>query len=204
MYQYKIVLTCAGASWFRSGDLDSALDLLKKVDIKQNQLDTNRYIRTTAIKTKEELDYAFKLQKLLAKMSDFEIRVESPWISIYTNSKSDIDALIKLDKEKVKYYSVPPANAPLDVGTVIMPKMNYDYRITLGKTSHNCLAFIEWAEGNAKLKLTKSCKRDLSKERSWGGTHFYVTGDKNLLMTRMHLGGSISKVERILKAINTR
>jgi hypothetical protein len=70
----------------------------------------------------------------------------------------------------------------------------------LGKTTQEHSAFIQWAENNAKLKLTKTCKRELARDYSWGGTYFYVTGENNLLMTKMHLGGSINKVERIIKA----
>lgn len=132
-------------------------------------------------------------------MSDIDIRVESPWLSIYSNNLADINTLAKIDNTHVKYISKPPDNTILDSGTVIMPKMNYDFRITLGKTTQEHSAFIQWAESNKKLRLTKSCIRDLEKPRSWGGTHFYVTGDNNLLMAKMHLGGSISKVERIVK-----
>jgi capsular polysaccharide biosynthesis protein len=53
---------------------------------------------------------------------------------------------------------------------------------------------------NKKCKLTKSCIRELEKQRSWGGSHFYITGNNNLLLAKMHLGGSISKIERIIKA----
>lgn len=81
-----------------------------------------------------------------------------------------------------------------------MPKINFDYKVTIGKTIQEHSAFIQWAEGNAKLKLTKSVKKELSKHRSWGGAYFYLTGDNNLLMAKMHLGGSINKVERIIKA----
>jgi hypothetical protein len=81
-----------------------------------------------------------------------------------------------------------------------MSKVNFDYKVTLGKTNQECSAFVQWAENNAKLKLTKSCKTELSKNKSWGGTFFYITGDNNLLMAKMHLGGSINKVERIIKA----
>ena len=77
--------------------------------------------------------------------------------------------------------------------------MNYDFRITLGKTSHEHSAFIAWAESNSKVKLTKSCKLDLLKDRTWGGKHLYVTGDNNLLMVKMQLGDSIAKIERIIK-----
>jgi hypothetical protein len=81
-----------------------------------------------------------------------------------------------------------------------MTKTNYDFKVTLGKTIKEYSAFIEWAETNKKLKLTKSCKSALNSNRSWGGTHFYVTGEKNLLLAKMHLGGSINKVERIVKS----
>ena len=195
-YQYKIVLVCAGAQWFRSGDMDATLEELKKVDL--NKLVVKVYDQwNRGIKTKEDLDYAFSLQKQLKKLKDIEVRVESPWITVYANNKADIDSLAKIDTNKVKYISIP--DNTLEKDTIVMPKMPFEFRITLGKTTSEHSTFIQWAEGNSNLKLTKSCKRDLLKDRSWGGTYFYVNGDKNLLVARMHLGGSINKIERIIK-----
>jgi len=193
-YQYKLVLTCAGASWFRGGDWTGTLENLKKIALEDN----NRW-HSKSIKTKEDLDYAFKLQHQLTKLKDLEVRVESPWVTIYTNNKSNIDSLVKIDKEKVKYISVPPDRTSLEQNTIILPKINHDYKITLSKTDREQSAFVQWAEQNPKLKLTKTCKRELLRDRSWGGTYFYVTGENNLLLTKMHLGGSINKVERIIK-----
>jgi hypothetical protein len=130
-------------------------------------------------------------------MEDYDIRVETPWVSIYTNNINDINYLIKLDEDNVKYVSSPDSS--LEVGTIVMPKMPFDYRITLGKTTKSHSEFIEWASAMNKLRLTKSCIRALERPRSWGGTHFYVKGDNVLLMAKMHLGGSISKIERIVK-----
>jgi hypothetical protein len=197
-YQYKIVLVCSIASAFRSGDMDSTLEQLKKTTLTGKNM--YRSIYQTQPKTQEQLDYAFKLQHQIKKLKNIEVRVESPYISVYTNSKLDVDSLIKLDKDKVKYISVPVDGSNLVKDTVIMPKIPFEFRITLGKTTQNHSAFVEWAEKTPKLKLTKSCKRDLLKDRSWGGTHFYVTGDNVLLMTKMHLGGSINKIERVVKA----
>jgi hypothetical protein len=196
-YQYKIVLTVKGAQLFRTGDMDTALDGLKQVTLAPQSISSNW--RNTYIKTQEDLDYAFKLQAAVAKMTDHEIRVESPWLTVYTNSKKDIKTLTDLDENNVKYISSPPTNSSLSQDTIIMPKMNYEYRVTLGKTTQEHSTFISWAENNAKLKLTKSCIRDLEKVRSWGGKYFYITGDNNLLMAKMHLGGSIAKIERIVK-----
>jgi hypothetical protein len=100
--------------------------------------------------------------------------------------------------DTIKFISKPAENSVLTSDTIIMNKMNFDYRITMGATKQEYSTFVEWAENNAKIKLTKSCTRDLNRNKSWGGTHFYVTGDNNLLMTKMHLGGTISKVQRII------
>lgn len=201
-YQYKIVLVCAGAAWFRSKNWDDTLAHLKKVDLKKIASTAPSYSRYTGthIKTQEDLDYAFKLQKLLSKLSDIDLRVESPWISLYTNTESNMDKLVKLDKSRIKYVSVPPANSNLTENSVILPKIDFDYRITIGKTTQNYSAFIDWADANSKIKLTKGCRKQLLNDYSWGGSYFYVKGEKNLLLSKMHLGGCISKVESILKA----
>jgi hypothetical protein len=188
------VIICAGAQWFRNNDLNEALDKLKAIDLAKFSYKSN------TIKTQDDLDYAFKLQTALSGLSDVEVRVESPWLSIYSNNRKDIDKLSKIDVEKVKYISVPASNTGLDKDTVVMPKMNYDYRITLGKTNQEHSTFIDWANANKKCKLTKSCVSALLRPRSWGGQHFYITGDNNLLLAKMHLGSSIAKVERIVKA----
>lgn len=195
-YQYKVVLVCPGANAFRSGNMATTLAELKKVDL--SSIDSYTRFRI-GIKTQDELDYAFKLQSQLSQLEDIDIRVESPWVTVYTNSNSNVTQLISLDEGKVKYVSLPPTNTILDKNTIIMPKMMYDFRITLGKTNYNHVTFINWAESSSKLKLTKSCKRDLSKDRSWGGTYFYITGENTLLMAKMHLGDAIAKVERIIK-----
>ena len=198
-YQYKIVLVCSIAGAFRSGDMETTLDLLKKTTVVGNSQNL-RSVYYAPPKTQDELDYAFKLQSKLLKLKDIEVRVEVPYVSIYSNLKSDLDALIKIDPDKVKYISVPPVGNVLAKDTVVMPKVPFEFRITLGKTTQSHIAFVEWAEKTAKMKLTKSCKRDLLKARSWGGTYFYATGDNVLLMAKMHLGGSINKIERIVKS----
>lgn len=200
MYQYKIVLICPGAQWFRNGDMEQTLNHLKKLSVEPEKSNTYSAWRGRYVKTQEDLNLAFKLQGVLANMLDIDIRVESPWVSIYTNTKQNIDILKGIDESIVKYISVPPVSSTLSSGTIIMPKMDYEYRVTLGKTSSENSAFINWANSNKKVKLTKSCIRDLEKPRSWGGTHFYITGDNNLLMAKMHLGSSIAKVETIVKA----
>lgn len=198
-YQYKVVLVCAGASIFRNKDLDNAIATLENIDL--SNIKTNTFSRYNhSIKTQEDLDYARSLHKCLIKLEDFNLRVEVPYVSVYTNNKKDVDSLIKLDTNRVKYVCVPPKNTTLESGVIILPKVPFDYKVTLGKTIQDHSSFISWAEANSKVKLTKSCAKELSKTRSWGGTYFYISGENNLLLAKMHLGRSINKIERIVKA----
>lgn len=188
-----------GASVFRSGDMDATLRQLQAIDFNNPAPGALSFWRAN-IKTQEDLDYAYSLQGALKKMTDVFIRVESPWISVYTNTKKYVDDLIKLDPVRIKYVSTPPEGELLETGTIILPKIDYDYKITLGKTNHENSAFVEWAESNSKVKLTKSCIKHLLRNESWGGSYSYISGEKNLLVAKMHLGGTISKIERILKS----
>jgi hypothetical protein len=202
IYQYKAVLIVAGAGWFRSGDWVGSLTQLKQIDLLTHKFTGHPYLKpwTSGFKSQEDIDYAIDLQAILRKLKDIDVRVETPWISVYTNTKSNIDALIKLDPDHIKYISIPPKNSILDENTIILPKVPFEFRVTLGKTNQEHSAFIAWAEGNRKVKLLKSCKKELNRNMSWGGTYFYISGENNLLLAKMHLGGSINKVERIIKA----
>jgi len=182
IYKYKIVLVCPGAQNFRKQTHEEIISALL----------TDKNSRTQG-----NLKYAMDLQNCLNAMENIEVRVENPWLSIYTNREADLNKIAKLDQDTVKYISKPSID--LEEGTVLMPKMDYDYRVTLGKTTHEHSAFVEWAESNSKIKLTNACIKDLEKPRSWGGKHFYVKGEKNLMVAKMHLEGSVSKVERIVK-----
>lgn len=193
-YQYKIALVCAGAAWFRGSNLEYAEQRLKNVDISKSLKEWQYGIRT-----QEDLDYAFAILNIMKKLENFTIRVESVWLSFYSNSFKDINDVANIDRKKVKYICVPPDNN-LEKNTVVMPKIDFEFKVTLSKTTTNHLGFVSWAENNSKVKLTKTCIRDLSKEQSWGGSYFYITGDKNLLLAKMHLGGCISKVERIVRS----
>lgn len=191
-YQYKIVLVSPGAGLFRGGNFDYAEQKLASYNPANNR---ELYLK---FKTADDLDYCKKLVKTIKKLQNYDLRIESPLISFYSNSKADIDKLVDLNPAYVKYISVPPKQGIVS-GTVIMPKVDFEFKITMGRTRQEHSAFIEWADKSDKVKLTKSCRRDLERMSSWGGTHFYITGEKNLLVARMMLGEGINKVEKILK-----
>jgi hypothetical protein len=194
-YQYKIALVCSSATLFRGGDIDNAVMELAKIDLRAPE---HFSYWSTRIKSSEDLEYVRSLCSDFKKITDYDLRVEQPIINIYTNDIKTVKMFEKKYCDNIKFISKPATDGVLTSDTIIMNKMNFDYRITMGATKQEYSTFVEWAENHPKIKLTKSCIRDLHRGRSWGGTHFYVSGDNNLLMTKMHLGGTISKVQRII------
>ncbi len=198
-YQYKAVLVSALANSFRDKNLETVLEKLKSQHSLFQAGRLPRY-KISGPKSEEDFTYAYSLQKSFKKFENFDVRVETPFISFYTNNKKDIDCLIKLGKEKIKYISVPPEDNTLEPNTIILPKVPYDYKVTIGKTTQKHDAFLGWADSiQNKVKMTKSCRRMLERNSSWGGTYFYIKGDNMLLMAKMHLGSSVSKIERIIQ-----
>jgi hypothetical protein len=201
-YQYKAVLVTALSGAFREKDSDK---ILEKIQSQHALFLAGKLPRklVSGPKSPNDFVYALSLRKALKKFENYDVRVESPLVSFYTNNKKDIDVLIKLDSEKIKYISVPPVSSNLEPNTVILPKVPYDFRVTIGKTTQCHDAFISWADATGnKIKMTKSCRRMLARANSWGGAYFYVKGDNMLLMSKMHLGSSISKIERVIQASN--
>jgi hypothetical protein len=76
-YQYKVVLVCGGASYFRDRDFDQIRQRLAKVNFNEP---TIKYYQTAGIKNQEELDWTFKLLVALQNLKDYSIRVEQPFV----------------------------------------------------------------------------------------------------------------------------
>lgn len=187
-YQYNIVLVCAFSHVFRGTNSDAYFN---RINREEKSLKTSTTWRTLA-----DLGYTKKIYTALTDMDDYCTRVEFPVVTIYTNNYSDIVALRDIDVDKVRRISMPHTN--LTVGTIYMPTIDYEYRVTIGRTEQKYLDFLEWADAINKLRITNSCREMLSQHASYGGGHFYVTGENMLLMCRMQLAGIKLTVDRIV------
>lgn len=195
-YNYKVVLVVPASSWFRGGDLNYALTKLTEFNL------TDQQPKWSKIKTQADLDFCFSVYKELFKMSNYELRVEHPFISVYTNQPKDIDKLCKIDATRVKYVSKPPNHSSvLERGTVVMSREGYDFKITVGKTRQSYPTFIDWADKTNLVKLTGSSRKELLRASSWGGSYFYVKDDRSLTMVKMFLGDAINRVDRVISPV---
>jgi len=193
-YQYKIVIVCPIAAYFRSADFSQVrlkLDLLK-------QGQRPFWIK---IKGPDDISFCYKMLDVLIKYNDFNIRVEQPYLNYYTNDTKAIEELAAIDSERISYVSMPNKNNPsLQQRSVILKKIDYDYKVFLGKTTQNYNSFLTWTKNNDLVKLTKRAQNDLSKNRSFGGSYLYVKNEKALTLVRVFIGSCISKVETVIKA----
>lgn len=193
-YQYKIVVVTPTANWFRNADLEflkSRLELLKEGS-------KPVWLR---IKGPEDIDHATEIRSVLLNFKDYTVRVEHPYLNVYTNDSKLIETLASIDPNRIGYICIPNKNNPrLEQGTVICKKIDHKYKVFLGKTTQNYSNFLQWAKTNDKVKLTKRAEKDLAKDRSYGGSYIYVRDEKSLTVVRMFIGVCISKVESVIKA----
>lgn len=153
------------------------------------------YLETPTLSKKQ---YFKKLQEFLENTEDeFELSVNYSFITIFTNIEKLINEIIKIDENRILSLS-RVKNQTIVADTIFLPRIPFDYKISLRRSSTNHSSFINWAKSNKNIKLTGSCIRELQKDRSYGGTYFYVKGDNNLLLAQMQLGEVIGKVEKII------
>ncbi len=194
-YKYKIVIVSKASSWFRGGDLVNV-----KKNISTVSVSTVQWVKKI---TPQDVDYALKLVTSMTPMSDYTIRVESPYINFYTNTEKDVEKLAKVDANNVKYVCLPApgSESDLDLKKIIVKNIDHEFRVTMGRTRQNYTNFVQWGESKPdKIRLPKRAKNQLSKDGSWGGYYFYVKDEKTLTMVKMFVGGDIQTVEHCVKS----
>ena len=194
-YQYKIALVCPASNWFRGNDLDvvsAKLDDVKKGGYCPPWL---------KFKSVDDQQYCIDVCKTLKNYTDYSMRVEQPLLNVYTNDQSQIERLARIDADRIKYVCVPNENHPsLRENVVIVKKLNYDFKVFIGRTRKSYPEFLSWCSKNKNIRLTSSVEDDLSRNSSYGGGYFYVRGENTLTMVKMFVGSEISKIEHIIKA----
>lgn len=195
-YQHRIVLVCYGAGMFRGGNLNTIFKRLSEVEVGPPSYSWQTYPPPVPVRNQADLNYLFDVYSCLSRMEDFTVRVENPWLSIYTNDEKDIRALRLIDSTRVKAIYQPAAQ--LEEG-VCVSSLPYDFKVFVKPNDAGHDSFIEWAESNDNIKLTKSVVHSLKGFRRSNQSYFYVSGDKNLTMARIYLGGLVKRVDRIVR-----
>ena len=195
-YQHKIVLVLPGARLLRGTNLNRSYDRI--LYYRKNTLDPNnfaQYHRPTI-----DYDLLLNIVDMLRDVDDFSIRVERCYLSIYLKEPKYIEWFKKIAGNYVKEIYSP--KTALTEGTIVSSLL-YDYKVYIyvdRNTDYE--GFINWATDNKNLRVPKSTMSAL-RHRNYiclGSltVYFYITGDKNLTMAKMHLGTGIKWLERII------
>ncbi len=193
-YKYKIVIVTKAASWFRGADLANV----------KKSISTINTFKAPWLKnvTDQDIDYVLKLVAAMTPMTDYTIRVESPYVNFYTNTEKDVEKLAKVNTSNVKYVCLPApgSESNLDLKKIIVKNIDHNFRVTMGRTRQNYASFVQWCETHPdKVRLPKRARHELAKDRSWGGYYFYVKDEKTLTMVKMFVGGDIQTVEHCVR-----
>lgn len=195
-YKYKVVLVCPLAGWFRGNDLANVRTKLDELE--------NKGICPAWAKLKLPDDVKFTndiLKTLQSFDQDYDLRIEQPFINFYTNEPGYVEQFANISPNRVKYVSMPNKNNPdLVAKSVIVKKLDFDYKIFMGRTRKSYADFVAWSDGNKKIKLTPTVKKHLLRDRSWGGSYFYVKGEQTLTLVKLFLGSDIAKIDNVIKA----
>lgn len=188
-YRAKIVFRSVAARAFRPETAKRLLNL--------SNSDFEDYLPRRVPDSAAEI----KLAKELLTTIDYNncsVRVEYPLVTVYTNDLSTLEDLVNvIGKANVKYVS-------LFTDEVIAPDqvfstLPYDFKLHIGKVNTSIESFVNWAENNKNVRITKSALSRLRTGKGYSTTHLYVKGEKTLTMVKMFLGNAIIKIENIIK-----
>lgn len=190
-YKYKVVVVTALAHWFKK---EFILNFTKKLK-ELTETSSSLWIQ---LKKEGGSAYAESVYDVLTSITNYNVRVEHPYLHIYTNNLSDIQTIVDLNESRVKFVFLPENEDLLSAGVVFSKRINFQYKITLGQSAQSYDSFVKWCKDNPKIRITKKTEKNLLRARSYDPGYFYVKDDKSMTMVKMFVGAIIRKVETIV------
>lgn len=200
-YPYKLVWNSPISHWYRGADLPYIRDTLDELQHQYNQ--NNKLIlrfwnREVSVSTLD-LYYAQKVYSSLCQNPNHRLRVEGTTVAIYSEEKDWLEALKYNVGPTVEEWWEPATL--LQPNTIIMSEAmkGWEYRITFKDKLPE--EFKKWALNNLdKIKIGPILRETLEESRHSyvQGLYFYVKSEKMLSMVSLILGGSISRIDKIV------
>jgi len=190
-YQHKIMLVVQGAHYLRGGNLDNSVDR-----IISSRDDYDYYGTKNRATRPQDYELLLNIIDTLRGIEDFTVRVEKCYLSIYVNKPNHIGWLKKVGGNAVREIHFPKVE--LTVGSVVST-LPYDYKVHAQiNRNTDYEGFINWAQDNTNLRVPPRSLRTLQHMNYSQHIYFYVTGEKNLTMAKIHLGAGVKQVEKII------
>lgn len=203
-YLYKISMYLPLAPIFRGKNFGYARDTLDRLqqDFEAgNPMYRTLYLRRSSV-TADELQAAQVLYKILTTTNEeYKLRVDSTWMSIYSNNTRFLDDIMnKVNVTMSEYHRPKPELLDIikDANTVVVKKhIPHKYRITLGERTDQ--GFVRWAETNLdKIKITDYTLNSIRQNCWTKGLYFYARDEKIIQLLTLILGNSIRRVDKVV------
>ena len=203
-YMYKLLAFNQLATIFRNKNFANArkeLDLLQRSYENGKPLIKYWGLRDFKIGTESFFDAKKLLASFQKYEGDFTLRVESSFISIFSNDKKWIEKIkndITNDFAHEYWSPDPDLICYLDPKIILVNgPVNYKYKVTLGPKGEP--SFATWAEKNPQhIKIGSIAKKEI-KEDSWvNGFYFYAKNEKTLQICSLMLGNKIRRVDTLV------
>jgi hypothetical protein len=194
-YPYKLGFSNPLAHIFREKNFKFARDQLHKLQMLYNE---NEPLTLGSYRQKTYTEQSFKeckwLYEELQSRDDYKIRIEFPFVQLYSSDKDWLYFLSKKIENPLDFYE-PPVMLSKNTILVETPS-NYGYRITLNSKPDPSLA--SWIQANPKLAKAGPVFLDEVANSGYSkGLYFYVRDDKVLNIVGLMLG-SACRVDKIV------
>lgn len=185
-YQYKAVLVLDAAWLFRGKNLEIA-----KEKVISFELGPFEYRKIA------DKNMVLDLIQHLTEIEDFTVRVERCYLSLYFTHLNDLTTIQNKFSTYVKEVYTP--KLPLIENTIVS-SLPYEYKVHINVNRNiDYSGFINWATDNKNIRIPKSTVKSLSRMYLFSpSVYFYINGDKQLTLARMHLGSGINRIEKII------
>ena len=199
-YLYKAALHNPLATIFRDKNFTYArqqLDILQLKYESGKKLQLNQHRKSVSV---EQFVAAKFLLAELDNRNDYQIRIECPRMSIYSNDKKWLKYLMSKPLKFFEFYCPDQKYIHLlQKNTILVNDVNfkYKYKVTLNnKVDPN---FYNWLVNNpSKVKVGETCLEGIKKGQYVRGFYLYITDEKILTLVNLMIGSQIARIDNIV------
>lgn len=204
-YLYKLSIHQPLAPIFRGKNFSNARNVLDRMqqDFEAGKpLFRTSYLRSTYV-LPEELQNAQTLLHFLSKSTvNYKLRVDSSWLSLYSNENKFLENVMKkLGDRMFEYHRPNPSTIELikeSKNTIVVKKsIPYEYRVTLGEFTNP--SFAVWSKKNPdKIKIGKCALDEIENNGYTRGFYFYARDKKIIQLLSLMIGDSIRRIDKVV------
>lgn len=148
---------------------------------------------------------AQKLFHEFTNFDDMKLRIQHPWMQIYSNDIKWLKSIVKKVPDSCEELWEPSKSNMnlLEANTIISYNIkDYQYKVTLG--NRTCPNFINWVDSNLdKIKIGHKTYDAIAHNDYTKGLYFYIRDEKVLNLINLIIGPAAQRIDKIVYQTKT-